>query len=121
MVIGDQRKYLTMLVSLKTNVDPATGEPTDELGPDAMYEGKRIGSTAKTVGEAMADPLWQKYLDDGRKKGNGATTSNAQTIQKLRVLPRDFSLGEGTLTPTMKLKRSVAAKLYANLIEEMYS
>eukprot|EP00605_Chrysophyceae_sp_TOSAG23-4_P003000 GSChrysophyteH1.ASY1.ANO1.3305.1 assembled CDS len=107
MVIGDQRKYLTMLVSLKTNVDPATG--------------KRIGSTAKTVGEAMADPLWQKYLDDGRKKGNGATTSNAQTIQKLRVLPRDFSLGEGTLTPTMKLKRSVAAKLYANLIEEMYS
>jgi long-chain-fatty-acid--CoA ligase ACSBG len=120
MVIGDQRKYLTMLVSFKTNVDPATGEPTNVLAADALYEGRRIGSTATTVEEATKDPLWAKYLEDGRKAGNTATTSNAQVVQKLAVLPRDFSLGDGTLTPTMKLKRNVAAKMYAELIETMY-
>ena len=120
MVIGDQRKYLTMLVSLKTNVDSATGEPTSELAADALYEGNRIGSSAKTVEEVRDDPKWHAYFDAGRKKANEQTTSNAQCIQKYKLLPRDFSMGQGLLTPTMKLKRSVAANMYKELIDSMY-
>jgi long-subunit acyl-CoA synthetase (AMP-forming) len=69
---------------------------------------------------AKKDPLWIKYLNDGMKAANKKTTSNAQIVQKWALLPSDFTEKGGELTPTMKLKRSVAAEKYSALIEEMY-
>jgi len=48
MVIGDRRKYLFMLLSLKTAVDPAMGAPTSQLAADALYEGRRMSGNSKT-------------------------------------------------------------------------
>lgn len=55
------------------------------------------------------------------KAANKKTTSNAQIVQKWALLPSDFTEKGGELTPTMKLKRSVAAEKYSTLIEEMYA
>ncbi len=120
MVIGDRRKFLTILLALKSEVNPETQESTDRLAADALFVGNQIGSTARTVGEAANDPLWKKYLDDGVKKANSKTTSNAQTVQKWRLLPCDFSEKAGDLTPTLKLKRDVVSKKYSAVIESMY-
>ena len=120
MVIGDRRKYLTMLVSLKCEVNADTGEPTDKLAADALFIGQQIGSSAKTMTEAAADPLWQKCIEDARKTANGKTTSNAQIVQKWKMLPVDFSEKAGELTPTLKLKRSVVAAKYEALIDSLY-
>ena len=49
MVIGDKRKYLAMLVSLKSEINMETGAPTDQLAADSLFVGKSIGSTATTV------------------------------------------------------------------------
>jgi long-chain-fatty-acid--CoA ligase ACSBG len=121
MVIGDKRKYLTMLVSLKTEVDLETMIPTDKLAADSLFVGSQIGSSAKTVGEAASDPLWKKYIDNGVKVANSKTTSNAQIVQKWSLLPIDFSEKGGELTPTLKLKRSVAAAKHEALIEALYA
>ena len=91
------------------------------LPADALFEGQRIGSSATTVEQAAQDPLWKKYLDDGMRAGNSKTVSSAQVVQKWAVLPRDFSEADGTLTATLKLKRSVAADRYARIIEKMYA
>ncbi|RYG65399.1 hypothetical protein EON64_11980, partial [archaeon] len=120
MVIGDKKKFLTMLVSLKTVVDPESGLPTDQLAADALHEAKRIGSTATTYSEARRDPAWQKYIDDGAKVANKKAASNAQIVQKWTWLPEDFCEKNGELTPTLKLKRNVVAKKYAELIDSMY-
>jgi long-chain-fatty-acid--CoA ligase ACSBG len=121
MVIGDRRKYLAMLLTLKTEVDKETATPLDKLAPDALFVAKQIGSSATTVSAAMTDPLWTKYFNDGMKTANSKTTSNAQIVQKWRLLPVDFSVPTGELTPTMKLKRSVVADKYAGVIEAMYA
>ena len=42
-------------------------------------------------------------------------------VKKFRVLGTDFSVDGGELSPTLKLKRSVVAAMYADTIEEMYS
>ena len=121
MVIGDKRKYLSMVVSLKCEADKETGAPTDMLAADALFEGQRIGSSAKTLTEAATDPLWKKYIDTGMKVANGKTTSSAQIVQKWKMLPVDFSEKAGDLTPTLKLKRNVVTEKYAALIDSIYA
>jgi long-chain-fatty-acid--CoA ligase ACSBG len=121
MVIGDRRKYLAMLVSLKTEVDKETALPVDKLAADALFVSQQIGSTATLYSEVKNDPLWKAYIDKGVKEANKKTTSNAQVVQKWRWLPEDFSEKSGDLTPTLKLKRSVVSKKYHDLIEAIYA
>eukprot|EP01006_Ploeotia_vitrea_P029919 TRINITY_DN62381_c0_g2_i1.p1 TRINITY_DN62381_c0_g2~~TRINITY_DN62381_c0_g2_i1.p1 ORF type:complete len:650 (+),score=8.69 TRINITY_DN62381_c0_g2_i1:69-2018(+) len=120
MVVGDKRKYLAMLISIRTEIDMDTGLPNDNLAKESLYIGKQIGSNAKTVQEVKNDPLWKQYFDDGMKKGNLKSTSNAQIIRKWALLPKDFSERGGDLTPTLKLKRSVVTKKCEDLINKLY-
>lgn len=119
VVIGDKRKFLTALFTLRVKMD---GEDfaTDELDDKALGIMKEIGSTAKTVAEAKADPHVKEYLDAGLKRANERSTSRAQNVGKYAILDRDFSLGGGEITPTLKLKRKVVLEKYADVIDEMY-
>jgi long-chain-fatty-acid--CoA ligase ACSBG len=121
MVIGDKRKFLTMLVSLKVTVDAESGLPTDQLAPDSLHEAGRIGSTVTTYSAAKQDPVWKAYIENGIKAANKKSTSNAQIVQKFAWLPMDFCEKHGELTPTLKLKRSVVTAKYESLIESLYA
>ena len=44
-----------------------------------------------------------------------------ETIKRFILLPRDFSIEGGELTPTLKLKRKVIVEKYRDRIEEMYA
>ncbi|XP_031832484.1 acyl-CoA synthetase bubblegum family member 1 isoform X2 [Nomia melanderi] len=59
LLIGDKRKYLTILVTLKTEMDNETGAPKDEFTPDTLKWLQSIGSQAKTVSEVInsRDPV----------------------------------------------------------------
>lgn len=120
MVIGDKKKFLTMLISIKVEMDSETGIPKDELAADSLYIGHQIGSSAKTYTEVKKDPLWKAYIDKGMAQGNKKTTSNAQIIQKWAWLPVDFSEKGGELTPTLKLKRKFVSDKYTTLINQLY-
>ena len=54
MVIGDKRKYLAMLISLKTELNHETGVPTDKLAADSLFVAKSIGSSATTTDEVRS-------------------------------------------------------------------
>ena len=43
-----------------------------------------------------------------------------ETIKQFRILDRDLSVEEGELTPSLKVKRAVVEKRFADLIESMY-
>jgi long-subunit acyl-CoA synthetase (AMP-forming) len=90
------------------------------LAADSIFVGGQIGSSATLYSQAKVDPLWKKYFDDGMKAANKKTASQAQIVQKWAFLPTDFSEKTGELTPTLKLKRSVAAKKYEGLIDSLY-
>ena len=42
MVIGDRRKYLAMVITLKTEMDLETGLSTDKLAADSLFVGKQV-------------------------------------------------------------------------------
>ena len=43
-----------------------------------------------------------------------------KTIKYFSILPREFSIEGGELTPTLKLKRKVIYEKYKDIIDEMY-
>ncbi|XP_066603794.1 very long-chain-fatty-acid--CoA ligase bubblegum isoform X2 [Prorops nasuta] len=122
LLIGDKRKYLTMLVSLKTESNSDTGETLDSFTEDTKIWAKSIGSKSTTVSEVIStkDPIIFKEIQAAIDRANLKSISNAQKVQKFRILPHDFSIPTGELGPTLKVKRNVVYKMYANLIEEMY-
>jgi long-chain acyl-CoA synthetase len=44
-----------------------------------------------------------------------------ETIKDFRVLPRDLTVEDGELTPSLKVKRRVVSEHYASVIAEMYT
>lgn len=121
-VIGDKRKFLTALVTLRCKPIAAAVEGdypfSDELVPEIAG---LTGSAARTVGEAKNDEAIRKYIDAGIARANGRAASNAQRIGKFTVLERDFSIAGNELTPTLKLKRRIVADKYQAEIEQMYA
>jgi len=120
IMIGDKRKYNVALVTLKAK--GATGEMagTDELDGPAL----NISEGVKTISAAAKDEKWiqtvQQAIIDTNMNGS-CCPSNACKIQKFSILPHDFSIEGGELTPTLKTKRAVVNSKYANTIEKMYS
>jgi long-chain acyl-CoA synthetase len=47
--------------------------------------------------------------------------SRFEQIKRFTILPRDFTLEDGEVTPTMKLKRRVCQEHFAAEIEALYS
>eukprot|EP00735_Rhodelphis_limneticus_P011370 TRINITY_DN445_c0_g1::TRINITY_DN445_c0_g1_i1::g.2542::m.2542 TRINITY_DN445_c0_g1::TRINITY_DN445_c0_g1_i1::g.2542 ORF type:complete len:714 (+),score=175.16,sp/Q7ZYC4/ACBG2_XENLA/44.44/0.0,AMP-binding/PF00501.23/2.5e-87 TRINITY_DN445_c0_g1_i1:45-2144(+) len=114
MMVGDRQKYNVALVTLQSAADEH-GACTDALAGKALEI-----SSVRTVSAAVHDDAWNKYVAAGISKYNKEAVSNAQRIQKFRILPRDFSVHTGELTATLKLRRPVVAELYASIIAEMY-
>ena len=121
MLIGDKRKFLSCLLTLKVDVDADTQEPTESLSPSALKWCEEVGSEVKTVGQAMESSALKRAIQEGIDRVNSKAASNAQKVQKWCILPVDFSLPGGELGPTMKLKRHFVLKKYAEQIEMFYA
>lgn len=99
-LVGDKRKFLSILLTFKTEVDAETGTPLDTLLPAVQQWLSSLGCPAKTVTEILKagpDSRLMDALKDGIDRVNQQATSNAQRIQKLAVLPVDFSIPTGEL------------------------
>ncbi|KAJ0032746.1 hypothetical protein NQD34_002827 [Periophthalmus magnuspinnatus] len=111
MLIGDKRKFLSMLITIKCQVNPESGAPEDELSPEAVELCRRLGSTATRVSELTGgkDRAVHTAIQEGINRVNEKATSNAQRIQKFIILDKDFSITGGEL-----------GKMYKDQIESFY-
>ncbi|MCJ8746867.1 hypothetical protein PDJAM_G00146680 [Pangasius djambal] len=121
MLVGDKKKFLSMLLTLKCKVDD-NGDPTDELTPLAVEFCRQHGVMASKVSEIISnkEPTIYKLIQEGVDRVNAKATSNAQKVQKWTLLSQDFSIPGGELGPTMKLKRPVVSKMYKEEIDKLY-
>ena len=80
-------------------------------------------------GKAEGDGSAADLVDDPELRGEIAAAieeanravSRAEQIRKFRILPGDFSEEGGELTPTLKVRRSVVTRRYADDIAALYS
>ncbi|XP_029773229.1 long-chain-fatty-acid--CoA ligase ACSBG2-like [Suricata suricatta] len=122
MVVGEKANFLCVLLTLKCQIDGTTGQPLDNLSPEAIDFCQRLGSKASTVSEILAlrDPLVYKAIQEGINAVNEEAISNAQRIQKWAILEKDFSIPGGELGPTTKIKRHFVVQKYKRLIDSFY-
>jgi len=121
MVVGDKKKHLACILTLKTKLD-AQNQPTNDLHPDVIEWAEELGAESTTVTDLVDEDNEEVKLElmAGIQKVNRKAISNAQKVHKFMIAPRDFSLGGGELTPTMKLKRHTVLEQYEKKINQMY-
>lgn len=122
MMIGENQRFMAAFITLKVDIDPKSGLPSKNLTGEAItYFKNEIGETFKTSDEAIANPkvneLIRKSIDITNKK----SVSRAAHIRKFKLLPVDFSIPGGELTPTLKLKRKVTETKYKQFADEMFA
>ncbi|MFE9183522.1 AMP-dependent synthetase/ligase [Micromonospora haikouensis] len=105
VVIGQARNYCTMLVSL----DPDAIRGWAAGGP---LEGR---SYAEIAASAEARAMVEEYVAQLNAKLN-----RWETIKKVAVLPRDLTIEDGEMTPSLKIKRRGVESNFAAEIDRMY-
>jgi long-chain acyl-CoA synthetase len=104
--VGDQRPFIAALVTLDVEALPAW----------LKAQGK---DTSLTPGQLRDDPELIAELETAVAEANKAV-SHAEAIKKFRVLADDFTEDNGTLTPSLKLKRAVVMKEFGAEVEALY-
>lgn len=105
-VIGDQRKYVTALIVPNLS----------QLRRWASSKGIDVSDTERLVKNPEVVEFVMSQVN-GVQKG----LASYEKIKKITLLPNYFSVMNGEVTNTMKVRRPVVAKRYSKEIEAMYS
>jgi len=104
-LIGDKREYITAIIT------PGRETLQETFGlSNAYFEDPNLFIDDKNIIDWIAEDI--------RKYGN--ELAKFERIKNFKVRRNPFSMDEGEITPTMKPKRKVIEKKYAEVIDELY-
>lgn len=107
VVIGDQRPFISALVTLDR----------DMLTP--WLEFRNLESTIG-LAEAARHPAVLEEVQRAIDTGN-SRVSRAESIRKFSILPVDFTEAAGQLTPKLSIRRAVVLDQFADAIDQIYA
>jgi long-chain acyl-CoA synthetase len=105
MVCGDKQKYLGALITLNQE--------------DLTQWAKSSGIAFANYDELLAKDTVVDLIAEKVKLVNSHLPS-FETIKKFKILPREFTIESGELTPSLKLKRKVVMSKYQHLVDELF-
>ena len=120
-LIGDNRKYCSALFTLDVSVILR-----DKLGVDANKIPKDPAAQLvmlKDKGHVLSDYTESSKVFEEVKKSVETLNnqfSNPEQLKKFSILPRDFTIDDGELTPTLKIRRKQINENWSSTIEKMY-
>jgi long-chain acyl-CoA synthetase len=104
IVLGDRHKFLAALIV-----------PNFERLKEAAAQ-KGISFQPETIdANAQIRALFQKEIDE-----YNVDKPHHEQIRAFALLPADLTVEDGSITPTLKVKRRILETRYQNLIERMY-
>jgi long-chain acyl-CoA synthetase len=105
LVVGDRRPYVAALITLEAG----------ELARWAVEEGLD-GDTAELVESPRVHELVQGIVDTVNRD-----RSRYEQVKRFVILPRDFTMEHGELTPTLKLRRRAVLEHFQDEVDALYS
>lgn len=106
VVVGDQKPFVGALITLDA-----------EALPQWLVNHKL---PPMSVNQAVQDPQVIAAIDRAVKRTN-EHVSRAESIRKFTILPGDFTIENGLLTPSLKVKRKEVLAAFAEEIERLYA
>lgn len=106
MVVGENRNFLAAIIQ-----------------PNFEYLKEFFGKqdiTFSSNAEMAHHPLVMEVIDNDIKNINGPAIREAETIQKIALAEEEWSIDNGELTPSLKLKRRVLHEKYRKIIDAFY-
>jgi len=104
-LIGDRRKYASVIIS-----------PHFPLLEDwAHANGVTFSNHQQLVSDQKVRELYRGVVEDLNKR-----LAQFETIKKILVVPDEFTVASGEITPTLKLKRRIIEVKYKDQIDELY-
>ncbi len=101
IIIGDKRNFISALI-VPTMAKLAKWAEGKGLSEDILNDPKTIQLFEDEVKESMKD--FAKY----------------ETVKKFKLIPDEWSVDSGELTPTLKVKRKVVEVKYAEILDSIY-
>jgi len=105
-MVGDRHKFASALIAPNFAA----------LEPWANEHGIAAASRQQLVADPKVRAEYQAIVD----KVN-STLANFETIKRFRLVPDEWGLDSGELTPSLKLRRRVVTQKYAQEIAEFYA
>ena len=105
VLLGDRRKYAAALIVPEF---AALERRLKDLG-------RPPGERAELVTRPDVVALYQEIVDALNRE-----LSQFERIKRIAILPREFSMESGELTPSLKVKRKVVDKNWQDTIEGLY-
>ena len=105
-VVGDLRHFITALIV------PAF----ETLSAHARSRGIRFTSVEELVRLPEIVALYEEKVAALNK-----TLARFEQIRKFAILPRAFTVEEGEITPTLKVRRRAIAEKYRHILESLYA
>ncbi|WP_437928978.1 long-chain fatty acid--CoA ligase [Sorangium sp. So ce291] len=102
-MVGDGRKYISALITL-TEGKLAELKDRGALNGDAAITSPEVVNQVKTHIDSL-----------------NAGLASFEQIKKFTVLGREFSVQDGEMTPTLKMKRNVIEQRFRGVIDQMYA
>jgi long-chain acyl-CoA synthetase len=105
LVVGDRRPYVAALITLDEV----------EIGRWAAEQGIE-GDVAALASHERVRELMQGVVDDVN-----SDRSRYEQVKRFALLPRDFSMEHGEVTPTLKLRRRAVIDHFGGEVEALYA
>ena len=121
-LVGDGRKFCSALITLDMSVilRDYIGIDVNEIPKDPTKQNELIISNNKKLSDFTESKDIFNVVSDEIEKLN-QKFSDPEQIKKFLILPRDFSIDEGELTPTLKIRRKQINDNWSEVINAMYS
>lgn len=105
LVLGDRRKFVSAIllpdfVALESR---AKAEGVTETSPQALIDDPRVVA------------LFQEAVDAANQG-----LARHETVKKFIIIPEELTIADGSLTPSLKMKRRVVEERYLSKIDALY-
>lgn len=105
VAVGDGRKYISALLTMDR----------DNLAKWATRHGKEGMEYSELTQLPELRETIQRYIDEANAK-----LERWETVKKFAILPQEFSVDDGGVTPNMKIRRAAVTQRFADVVAGLY-
>ncbi|HTR25410.1 MAG TPA: long-chain fatty acid--CoA ligase [Terriglobales bacterium] len=105
VVVGDRRKFATVIIS-----------PCFPMLEDwARASGIAFSSRKQLIANPRVQKLYEEIVAEINQN-----LARYETLKRVLLVPDEFTADDGSLTPTLKLRRKIVEERYREQIDELY-